>query len=447
MKMKKALSLCMALMLLILCCGCEKAPETAGEYVARMQEELTKTPCTKVELAMDMTVGMDMGPLGSFDMTMNTDTVSSVSEDPLGGYTEAAVLMEVAGQSETVTSTAYLVEENGEAITYTETAGTWIKVPTGQTMEQWRAALSDMQLDAANVAFAEDTGAYDAAQVVCLTTQIAGEELQDALDDVLNSLTATMGTTTNTAALDFSVLTCDLRIYVDKKTCLPVEQVMTVSGMDELMNQAFSNMAVTVEVKEYSAATKYLAFEKQQVPQLPEGAKEKAEVWTHLQAGENDNGDGTCTIGNGIALVNATVPEGFVLKENAYNQVKFRRDDYRTVEYALLATSEAAIAANMDELETYNRTHGATVSREQMLLTGEHFDFTCEIMGNQWTSYEEAQMAAWTLLGSDDTTEYWLLIQVNDGYNNGLGTVKSADITPEEFMTYLNGAVKSPLMD
>ena len=86
------------------------------------------------------------------------------------------------------------------------------------------------------------------------------------------------------------------------------------------------------------------------------------------------------------------------------------------------------------------------MSREQIPLAGDVLNFDTEIVGVDWQSYEEGLMYAWADLGSDGNANYFIFIEVEDGYNDGTGNKKSADVTLEEFMAYLNAAIPSDLM-
>ena len=163
-------------------------------------------------------------------------------------------------------------------------------------------------------------------------------------------------------------------------------------------------------------------------------------------SGEPDNGGGTFTIREGSALIDVAAPEGFELSDKGYDHVYFKRDDYREVRYTAHYGTAEYFTAKMDrQLNRYGNLP-KKVSREQIPLAGDVLNFETDIVGVEWQSYEEGLMYAWADLGSDGNANYFIFIEVEDGYNDGAGNKKSADVTPEEFMAYLNAATPSDLM-
>ena len=89
---------------------------------------------------------------------------------------------------------------------------------------------------------------------------------------------------------------------------------------------------------------------------------------------------------------------------------------------------------------------GGKVEREQMPVATSTLEFTCDLLATTWeTGRQDANFYAWTVLGTDDAGTYYLYVEVTDGYNDGMGFSKSADITVDEFTAYLNAAVPSKL--
>ena len=146
-------------------------------------------------------------------------------------------------------------------------------------------------------------------------------------------------------------------------------------------------------------------------------------------------------------LLDIAAPEGFDLKEKDYDHVYFKRDDYREIWYTVHYGTEEYFTSKMDrQLNRYGDLP-KSVSWEQMSLAGDTLDFTADIVGVDWQSYEHGMMYAWADLGSDGNANYYIFVQVEDGYNDGMGHKKSADVTPEELMAYLNAATISDLME
>jgi len=180
---------------------------------------------------------------------------------------------------------------------------------------------------------------------------------------------------------------------------------------------------------------------------MAEDAKEKAEKWMRLLSGEPDNGDGTYTIREGAMLIDITAPENSKLAKKGYDHVYFKRDDYREVRYTVDYGTAEYYPSLIDRRLSHYGDLLKKVSREQIPLTGDTLTFDTEIIGVDWQSYEEGQIYAWADLGGDGNANYFIFIEDEDGFNDGMGNKKSANVMPEEFMAYVNVAIPSDLMD
>lgn len=447
MKAKRFLSLCLAAVIALACCGCGKEPETAAQWVEAMQTALDKTPCTHARLVMDMAMTLEAPEAGSLAMSTRTTSDVTVTQEPASGCTTATVEADYGGETSQSVTENYTVMEDGALVSYIHSGGVWMKLSTGQTPEELAQAASAVSVEGDAAAIDGTVTTFEGREAVCLTAQVSGEAMQEALGALVESLRQQSGASAEDAdAVDYSALTCDMRIYVDKKTCLPMAQEMTFSGMGEVLRPLYGALDMTVEVTACTATATFLSYEAQAAITLPEGAREKAEAWERLLAGEPDNGDGTYTIREGTALVDIVPPEGFQLTDKAYDYLYFKRDDNREVRYTMHHGYATDFTAGLDQQLARYGSLPRSVSRQQLSLEGDTLHFDADIAGVEWQSYEEGLMYAWAELGSSDVASYFLFVQVTDGYNDGLGHQKSADITPEEFLTYLNRATPSALM-
>lgn len=446
MKMKRFLSLCLAAVIALSCCACGSTPKTPAQVMEKMQSSLAKTPCSHAQMVMDMAMTLDGGEAGSAVMTVKTTNDVHVTQKPVSGYTTAAVDVTLNGETTQSFTENYSVMEGDELVSYLHSGSVWMRVVTGQTAEGLAQAASPAGLDAANMAVDETVTEYGGKGAVCLTTQITGDALQAALGGMLESIGQQTGGEAM-GSIDYTALTCDVRIYLDKNTWLPMAEDMTFSDMSDVLNPLYAQMGVQADVTECTASAAFLSYEQPDAFVLPEGAAEKAEKWTRLLSGDPDNGDGTFTIREGTALIDVATPDGFEVSDTGYDHVYFKRDDHREVHYTVHYGTTASLAAKIDQQLAHYGSLPKNVSRQQLSLAGDTLTFEADIVGVEWQSYEEGLMYAWADLGGDDTAHYYLFVEVTDGYNDGLGHQKSADVTPEEFVAYLNAATVSKLME
>lgn len=457
MKTKRILSACMALALAFTCCACsqqpeksEPEPETAAQVLQKMQAALAETPCAEARMVTDMTMTLNGGETGTLEMSTRNTNELQISQNPLSGYTTATIDVDYGGEKSQSVTENYSVIENGELVSYFHSNGIWLKLSTGQTAEGLAQSASPA-IEAATVALDKAVTEYDGRAAICLTSRITGDKLQTVLGGMLDNVTQQGGDLEQAAetlgAIDYAALSCDARIYLDKESYLPIAQEMTFGGMSEVLSPLYEQMGISVDVTGCTASAAFLSYETQEEIKLPEGAAEKADAWTRLLAGEPDNGDGSFTIREGAALIDIAPPEGFELTEKGYDHVCFKRDDHREIKYTAHYGNAEYFTNKLDrQLGRYGDLPRG-ISREQLPLESDTLHFTAEIVGVEWQSYEEGLIYAWADLGSDGTANYFIFIEITDGYNDGFGNSKSADVTPDEFLAYLNAATVSTLMD
>ncbi len=462
MKMKKFGSVLLVLALIVSCCACtfgpgestpgtdsgQSQPATPTEVIGEMQSALAKTPCTKAQTIVELALTLTGGENGTLEMNTKTTTDMTISQEPVSGYTVATVDVNYGGETSQTVTENYTVMEDGEAVAYIQSSGIWLRMPSGQTAEDYADSASSVAMNSSTVAIDETVTQWNGTEVVCVTSQLTGQDMQAVLAGVLNNFGSALADSSVIAAADYSSVVCENRIYLNKGTYLPVAYELSFSGLNEVLTPMLADMGVTVDVTNCTASATFLSFDAQEETVLPEGAKEKAAVWERLLADEPDNGDGTFTIREGMAIVDIVAPEGFEVTDKGYDHVYFKRDDNREIRYTMWygGSNERFMYENDKRLNRYGNLP-RNISREQMTLTGNTLTFETDILGVTWDSYEEGVMNAWTLLLADGTTDYHIFVEVYDGYNDGLGGVKSADVTPDEFMAYLNAITISDLLD
>jgi len=462
MKQKSRSVLCLALAATLLCCGCgsnaapaptEPAALTAEQITTNMQQAIAATPCSKLETIVTLSMSLDAGEMGTLDMSTETITEMALSLEPVSAHTSVTTNVTFGNDATQTLAENYTIEEDGQLVSYLKSGGLWMRLPSGQTEAELRRAAAPASLNPASVSLDETVTQWNGRDVICLKTTLTGSEIEAILSSTLSSAGQQGSTAEEQPAMDYSRLTCDSVIYLDPATCLPLAEEMQFAGMSEMMAPLYQEMGITVEVTECSFTGAFLSYDPQPALTLPEGAAEKAAVWDRLLSGEPDNGDGTFTIREGTCLIDLVPPEGFDLTSKDYDHVTFRREDYREITYMmyhitneLVPGSGESFLAQNDSSERRWNANGGKVHREQLTLPSDTLSFTCDLLATTWGSgREDANLYAWAPVGSDATGTYYLYVEVTDGYNDGMGFSKNADITPEEFAGYLTAAAPASL--
>ena len=449
---RKEIILVVCIMLMALLCSACSGATSADKVIDKMQAALKKTPCTQATMTMDLQMTLDIEG-DTVDMSVNTASDTTVAQEPAGSFTSAVTNVDIAGMTTRSEAESYTVIEDGEAVAYTNYGGIWTKTATGQSAKELAQIGSAVALDKSNAEIDGSVTEWQGKPAICLTSRITGDAVQEMVSAMVENLRSEELSDTEEAVgeADYSKLSCDLRIFVDPETYLPMCEEMVFNGMNEVLAPIYEQMDVDVEVTSCTGEGIFVSYEPQGEISLPDGAAEKAEGWTRLLAGEPDNGDGTYTIREGAVLADITAPEGFTLKESDYDRVIFTRDDHRTIQYVMYYCSSDDVSgstfiAMADTTANRHKTFGGYVQRDTMVLDTDSMEFTCDIVGTIWSDYEEGEMHCWAPVGTDANSIYYLYVLISDGYDDGIGHIKNIDLTPEEFLDYLNAAAPGKLM-
>lgn len=467
MKRKSLLAIVLTLAMVFTLCACTgtKNPGTgdqtdpdelsATQIAEKMQNALKSNSVGKLETIMDLTMSINTDESGKMDMVMKNATETTVSYNPVSGYSVATVDMDIAGQKTQRVVESYSIVENNEIVNYVNTDGVWLRVSTGQAPDAFAASASAVVVDTASLTKDETITKWNDKEAIVLKYSLSGSELQKAVDGVLGIMSDTFGSESGDLDdLDYSKLSCSATLYLDPNTYLPFCMEQTLTGMTDVMASFTEQLGAEVDVSDCTTTATFVSFDAQEEISLPEGAVEKAGAWSRLLANEPDNGNGTFTIREGMVLIDLVHPEGFEVAEKDYDHVTFKRDDYRQIAYTVsyitgettLGSGEYFISENDDSEERWTTLGGGKVDRTQANVATDAFEFTCDLLATTWeTGRTDATFYAWTPLANDGSGTYYLYIEVTDGYNDGLGFSKSADITSDEFAAYLNAASSSKL--
>ena len=263
--MKKALALVLVFAMLFVVAGCgnkddggsnSKAALTARDVADKMIEASanvksfqTDTTC-KIEISMS--IGAD-GETFDMDMVMDMDMQTITSNDPVAGYFKTEMAMDFLGMNETTTQLVYVVEEDGELVTYTYS----------NMFEEWERSIADEEYtskvtegaDTYNylkdmkdeeLTLAKGTEKVDGKDTYVLSFTVSG----DYLDKMGMDMSELMG-----EDLDFATLSFPMTLYIDTESFLPVRAVTAIDGLSEFFNDAMvasmgdMGAEVTVDVK------------------------------------------------------------------------------------------------------------------------------------------------------------------------------------------------------
>lgn len=261
----------------------ETSDEAYG-VVLKMVEACEGKTATK--MSMDMEVGMSIGAEGMFidmDIALSGDSFSSMN--PYMSYSEMALNMSVMGENVVETIKTYVVEEEGNMVTYTYDAATdqWIKEDMGmdvETMNSQQGVANQWLLDKPATDFVLDSqmSNINGKDAYKLSFTLTGDELQNALNGMSSMEDVLTGS--GLEDLDLSSLAIPAVYYVDAENYQPVGMEMTIEGMDELMADLMDDLmaaegaeySMTFELTKCSIAFTDISYDPVEIPELPEEA-------------------------------------------------------------------------------------------------------------------------------------------------------------------------------
>lgn len=463
MKKKHLLLTALAINLALLCTGCASAPkETPEQAVEKLQAALKETPCTQMETALDMSAALDIPEIGAVDMSMKLTANHTMQREPVANHTVTTAELTILGESITSTEETYTVTEDGVPVLYGSSDGMWLRLDSAPS-EALTQVNSDIYFDTATLAFDETITEYHGVKALCLTTKLGGDNLKATLGtaflEMVEGNTSPEEASDTMASIDWNEISCDSRIYLNAETYLPVSQELSITGMDAALNTAFKELGTVTGVHNFTAIITYTSYETAQTVAVPEDVREKAAAWEHLLAENPDNGNGTYTIREGLALIDITIPEGFTVTKAAYDSLELTQDNInRKISYMMYYledgddTSGAYFTDYVSSYEEHCITaYEETTERKQMEISSDTLTYSCDLLTTTSVSgHTEAMYCGWYPVMSDENgATYYLYVEVNDGFVSGLsgGDDSPADITTEEFVSYLSAATISNLLN
>jgi len=176
---------------------------TAKDVLEKTREAHQEQNMTSAKLLMDLEMSLATQGI-TLDMAMNMDGIYKYSTDPYVVYAEGDMVLDMMGETESIKTITYSVEEDGIVCNYTNSGdGVWMKIDSGMTLEDALAAsknnfdaiynlpeeelelesetqmMNDKEVYKVNVLFTGQT-------LMDMVTDMGGdmEELTDALDEL-----------------------------------------------------------------------------------------------------------------------------------------------------------------------------------------------------------------------------------------------------------------------
>lgn len=289
---RRAMKLAAVLVAALTLSGCvkqltpeEKAAQlrqTAAETVLTMEEALSKTPCTMGQTRMQTEMTLSGADAGAMDLIVDIAYTTTLSRDPLSGYTHGTAGLTVDGQLVQTETESYMMVEDGAIVCYSQINGVWMRSAAPVTLEDLPQSNSKVWLNKESLTMDETVSVWDGKPAICLTSILAGTDMEPLATQLLENLPVSMD------GADLSAVSCEARVYLDPQTYLPLGEEMKVLGLGEAATSVLRQTGVTVDVPNCSVTLIFSSFAPQAAVPLPEEAKERSDSWDRLLEGLNN---------------------------------------------------------------------------------------------------------------------------------------------------------------
>ena len=256
--MKKALALVLVFAMLFVVAGCgnkdnggSKSDLTAREVSDKMIEAMSKVESIQNDVTFKMDIKMSMGAEGEsfdMDMAMDMDMQTISSTNPVASYSKAVMVMDYMGESETQTTETYLVEEDGEYVTYTLVEDYWSRSVVDDEEKDKLVNgvnygyLKEMKDE--DLSLAKKTEEINGKKVYVLSFNVSGDYLSEQgmdMDELMG-----MG-------VDMDDVSFPMTLYIDTESFLPVRATIDMDAMtdmiDQMMAQSMGDLGVEVNME------------------------------------------------------------------------------------------------------------------------------------------------------------------------------------------------------
>ena len=232
-------------------------------------------------MAVDLVMNIEPGDLYSdledteIDLGMDMDMKSTVS--PLAAHAKGTVNLSVMGMGVDQESEVYLVEEDGEMVTYIEIYGQWFRMATESDNNDilnlyFYESVANGELKAE---LADELTDVDGRKAYVLHTDLTGDILEDFMGSSMQSID--LSEALEDYGIDWDDIKTKVRIYIYKDSRMPAKVKLDCKDlMNALMAAGAGGSGTGVNLKKFRVAMTYEDFDSVRKIRLPSEVRESA---------------------------------------------------------------------------------------------------------------------------------------------------------------------------
>ncbi len=294
---------------------------SAKELILEISEAAKDKAMTSCSYVIGMDFGINMEGF-SMDMSVSSKGDMVMSMNPYVSYTEMVMQMKVLGQESVELTKAYMLEEDGQVVTYTyaETLGEWTREESGMSVDdmlQQNTMSYDWITNKPAEEFVIDSQLHtiNGKETYKVSLTLTGEEMQVMMDN-LGGMEGLMEET-GVQGIDYTMIDVPATYYVDTTTHQVVQMDMNIEGMGELMTKvleesfvqdpSMAGYQVEVTIGDFILSYTNISYDPVEVPEIP------AEIIAMQGGTEVD--PGTIEVDPGTTEVDPDIFDDFVVTQ------------------------------------------------------------------------------------------------------------------------------------
>lgn len=337
--------------------GCGKM--TQEKLLEKMDEAAAGNPYTYSEMDVSLTSSYKMDVMGmnmSMDLEMSMDGKAWANVDPYASYSEISMYMNMMDQEVDANIKSYgEVTEDGKVATYTYTDLTdeWAFSDV-MTLEDYtemlKVAEKPMSERFSSITMEEEKSELNGKEVYVLHVTCSGEDMDALMGGQMDSMMSkymgeSLGSEDMDMDLSFAGMTIPAVYYVDAKTFLPIQIDMSIDDMDSFLNDAINQaldgmgetlselgegaedfadeMDFAMEGTVCTMTIKNIGYGPQEIPSVPEEAKEAIAFTQALEELGGMLDDGSYVLKSGGTVLRVPMPAGWMEQSVSETDLSF----------------------------------------------------------------------------------------------------------------------------
>ena len=316
-------------------------PETKEDVLLRLTQYVDGRTPTSTAVAIDFTMASELnGEPAAISVSVENKTL--IASDT-NSYSEGEFSYTINDKEVRSNAQVYNFAEDGKLLTFTHMDSTdrWYKTEAAIPEQQSESAPAKAETDDAAVVIPElysfllleeGTQTLGDVEVYLLTGSVEGEDCAELLQQlpVLSALTARLQNA-DLSSLDFSALTADISVYLNKESCAPVQIEITVNGLNLLITdimgmlpaQSAALLGSSVTTEPVRMVLSDIGFEPVTIPEVTEEMRIKAA----LDGFHPDQGDGTFVLHQYTDAVKITAQSKWSITQLGHSYAAFHNPD------------------------------------------------------------------------------------------------------------------------